>query len=122
MSFVRTSSLAGTCVGLRRRHLLPATRAAFAAPANAPTVDERYLLAEEPEGAADVIAVRKSAKDQQDVLVVGRIGGKKNPWIHGVAAFPIVDRSLKSCNEKGHTCPTLGTIAVPATCPRRWCS
>ena len=105
MSCVRTSSLAGMTLICAAGILLPATREAFAAPANAPTVDERYLLTEEPEGAADVIAVRKLVKDQQDVLIVGRIGGKKNPWIRGVAAFPIVDRSLASCDEKGHNCP-----------------
>lgn len=66
-----------------------------------------YVLADEPAGASDVIALRENAQDQEDVLVVGRIGGKKNPWIRGMAAFLIVDRSLIPCNEKpGHNCPT----------------
>ena len=55
----------------------------------------------------DVIAVRKDAKDRQEVVVVGRIGGRVNPWIKGAAAFSIVDRSLKPCNEiEGDTCKT----------------
>ncbi len=78
---------------------------ALAAAPGAPAIDERYLLKEEPQAAGDVIAVREKAKDQQDLLVVGRIGGKKNPWIKGVAAFPIVDASLQSCDQKGHNCP-----------------
>ena len=106
MSLARISSLAGIALACAAGIVLPATREAFAVPANAPTIDQRYLLKEEPEGAADVIAVRNKAKDQQDVLIVGRIGGKKNPWIRGVAAFPIVDRSLESCDQKGHNCPT----------------
>ena len=66
----------------------------------------QFVLAEEPEGAVDVIPVRQGVRDQQNVVVVGRIGGKKNPWINGAAAFLLVDRSLESCDEKGHNCPT----------------
>ena len=58
-----------------------------------------YLLASAPEGAKDVIAVREAAADGDDVLVVGRIGGSKNPWIEGRAAFSIVDNSLKACSD-----------------------
>lgn len=68
---------------------------------------EEYKLAEEPKDAADVKAVRHDAKDQDEVTVVGRIGGRVNPWIKGAAAFSIVDRSLKPCNEiEGDTCKT----------------
>jgi hypothetical protein len=65
------------------------------------------LSDKEPDGAIDVLAFRADAKDGQDVVVVGRIGGRENPWIKGTAAFPIVDRSLKPCNEiPGDTCET----------------
>jgi len=47
------------------------------------------------------------AKDRADVVVVGRIGGRKSPWVKGAAAFSIVDRSLTPCNEiEGDTCTT----------------
>ncbi|QDU77487.1 hypothetical protein Pan97_45570 [Bremerella volcania] len=59
----------------------------------------KYLLASEPEGAQEVIAVRESAKDDEDVTIVGRIGGSANPWVEGRAAFSIVDPSLKACND-----------------------
>jgi hypothetical protein len=58
-----------------------------------------YLLEAEPEGAQDVIAVRESAGDGDQVLIVGRIGGSANPWIDGRAAFSIVDKSLKACSD-----------------------
>ena len=65
-----------------------------------------FLLMTEPEGAADVIKVREVAKDQEDVVIVGRIGGSENPWVDGRAAFSIVDPSLKSCLECGSEgCP-----------------
>lgn len=59
----------------------------------------KYLLASEPEGAQEVIAVRESAKDDDEVTVVGRIGGSANPWIDGRVAFSIVDPSLKACSD-----------------------
>jgi hypothetical protein len=66
---------------------------------------QEILLEKEPAGAVDVLALKKDAKDQDNVVVVGRIGGRKDPWIKGMAAFPIVDRSLTPCNEiEGDMC------------------
>src|SRR5262245_47846656 len=68
---------------------------------------DAYKLTEAPKDAAEVLAARKNAKDQDQVVVVGRIGGRKNPWIKGTAAFSIVDRSKRACNEiPGDTCKT----------------
>ena len=58
-----------------------------------------YRLASEPAGALDVKAARTSAGDGEDVAVVGRIGGDEKPWVEGVAAFTIVDLSLKPCAD-----------------------
>jgi hypothetical protein len=80
---------------------------------------KKYLLQKQPERAQDVIAVRKDAKDQQDIVVVGRIGGRKNPWIKDAAAFSIVDRSLTPCNEReGDTCKTPWDYCCEATLPK----
>lgn len=64
-----------------------------------------FLLENEPNGAVDVIKVRKDAADGDDVVIVGRIGGSVDPWIEGRAAFSIVDNSLKSCMEDGCETP-----------------
>ena len=54
-----------------------------------------------------MIKVRKEAKNGEEVVVVGRIGGRKNPWIKGAAAFSIVDEAVKSCDQiPGDNCPT----------------
>jgi hypothetical protein len=67
----------------------------------------KYLLAEEPAGAKPVLAVRQEAKDGDDVVIVGRIGGEAKPWVEGKAAFWIVDASLKSCQDNpGDNCAT----------------
>ena len=66
----------------------------------------QFLLPAEPEGAGEVIQVRESAADGDDIIVVGRIGGSENPWIEGRAAFSIVDNSLKACSDiEGDQCP-----------------
>jgi len=65
-----------------------------------------FLLNTEPQGAQEVIQVRKEAKDDDEVIIVGRIGGKDKPWIEGRAAFSIVDNSLKACSDiPGDKCP-----------------
>ncbi len=66
----------------------------------------KFLLTSQPDGAEDVIKVREAAKDGDDVVIVGRIGGGENPWIEGRAAFSIVDGSLKACSDiEGDNCP-----------------
>jgi hypothetical protein len=80
--------------------------------------ESTMLLKQEPAGAVDVLALRKDAKDQDDVVVVGRIGGRRDPWVKGTAAFPIVDRSLRPCDEiPGDTCPTPWDYCCEADLP-----
>ncbi|MEX2027245.1 MAG: hypothetical protein WEH44_08085 [Pirellulaceae bacterium] len=64
-----------------------------------------YRLASEPAGAKGVKDVRADAKDEDEVTVVGRIGGDANPWIEGQSAFLIVDSAMKPCSES-EGCPT----------------
>lgn len=65
------------------------------------TDSKKYALATEPKGGIDVIKARETTKDGDEVVVVGRVGGKEVPWVKGLAAFLIVDTSLKSCAEVG---------------------
>ena len=57
------------------------------------------LLREEPAGAKGVKEVRASAKTGDDVVVVGRVGGRDKPFTEGMALFLIVDPSLKPATE-----------------------
>jgi hypothetical protein len=67
----------------------------------------KYRLSAEPGSPQGVKAARESAKDEEEVTLVGRIGGDENPWVEGQAVFTIVDSSLKACNEKDDdACPT----------------
>ena len=67
----------------------------------------KYLLSTAPDESQDVIPVVNAVEDGQDVVVIGRIGGDVNPWVEGLAAFTIVDRSLAACTDiHGDECPT----------------
>src|SRR5438552_3740594 len=66
----------------------------------------KYLLASEPTGAKGVKEMKQHAKDGDEVVVVGRIGGSLKPFT-GRAAFTIVDVSFTPCSEReGDNCPT----------------
>jgi hypothetical protein len=60
----------------------------------------KFLLNAEPEGGLEIIAARESAKDTDDVVVIGRIGGSLNPWVDGRAVFSLVDCSLLACSDE----------------------
>src|SRR5262249_5187365 len=64
-------------------------------------------LAEEPAGAKGVLEVKQAAKDGDDIVVVGCVGGRAAPLVKGRASFTIVDPSLRSCRDiEGDDCPT----------------
>jgi hypothetical protein len=58
---------------------------------------DSYLLAAKPSGAKGAAEVRKTAKTGDQVVVTGVVGGRKTPFVSGVAAFTIVDESAKKC-------------------------
>jgi hypothetical protein len=67
----------------------------------------KYVLAAEPADAKGVKALKADVKDGDDVVIEGRIGGDVKPWIENQAAFLVVDKSLKPCNEiPGDSCET----------------
>ena len=73
----------------------------------------KFLLSSEPAGGEDVSQIVKTAKNEDDIVIVGRIGGDAMPWIKGRAAFRIVDPSLLACSdekEDGEVC----------SCPTPW--
>ena len=62
--------------------------------ASSPVDSSTYVLAEEPDGAVGVIAARKDAQDGDEIVLIGRIGGSKKPWIEGRSAFMVIDASM----------------------------
>lgn len=74
------------------------------APAPETTTSPARLLVR-PEPALGVAEARKVAKDHEEIVLTGRIGGEEKPFVEGVAAFTIVDRSLDPC-PAAEGCPT----------------
>lgn len=67
----------------------------------------KLMLPAPPEASQTVIGAREVAKDGDELVITGRIGGSLEPWVEGRAAFQIVDASLTPCSEKtGDSCPT----------------
>ena len=65
-----------------------------------------YLLTSQPADPLEVKELLGQAKDGDEVMVIGRIGGEKDPWVEGLAMFNLVDSSLVPCNEiPGDKCP-----------------
>lgn len=74
---------------------------------SASALDTKLLLKAQPSDAKHVIDARNEAKDGDEIVVTGRIGGDVDPWVKGRAAFVIVDPSLVPCSEReGDSCPT----------------
>jgi len=78
--------------------------AAVGARAAADVESAAHRLAAEPAGAKDLAAVYGEAEDGDDVVVVGRIGGRGSPWVENLAAFTIVDPAAV---PRASCCPNL---------------
>jgi hypothetical protein len=90
-----------------------------AKPAGPSAEGQKFLLASAPGEAQQVMAARADAAAEKEVVVVGRIGGSTKPFVDGMAAFTIVDNSLKACNAiPGDTCPTPWDYCCEADLPK----
>lgn len=84
-----------------------APQAGTAPPAkeSATALDPAFLLSESPADPVGVGTAHKESKDDDEVTIVGRIGGSTKPFIEGMAAFTVVDPKIAPCpDEEG--CPT----------------
>ncbi len=60
-----------------------------------------FFLEKQPENAKDVSEVRNAGtlKAGDEVVLRGRIGGSKEPFVAGRAVLTLVGRGIKACNE-----------------------
>lgn len=66
-----------------------------------------FFVEKQPESAKDVSEARKRGafKAGDEVVLRGRIGGSKEPFVAGRAVFTLMGRGLKACNENpGDNC------------------
>jgi hypothetical protein len=77
------------------------------APAGPTAAASKYFLTDEPASPKSVSEAKESAKDGEEVTLVGRIGGSVSPFVSGRASFTIVDTSFVPCSEiEGDSCNT----------------
>lgn len=90
-----------------------------AAPAGPAPEGAQFVLPAAPENAQGVLAVRQTAAGGEEVVVVGRIGGSTQPFVEGMAAFSLVDNSLRACSDiPGDQCPTPWDFCCEADLPK----
>ena len=65
-------------------------------PATAPT-PATWLVAALPAGAIPVAEAKQSAREGDQVVVRGRIGGRREPMTAGVAVFVMIDPAIPHC-------------------------
>jgi hypothetical protein len=64
-----------------------------------------YVAKTEPVGALPVGEARRTAKTNDEIALVGHIGGSAKPFVDGMAAFTIVDPKVAYC-APDEGCPT----------------
>lgn len=78
-----------------------------AKPSATATLPEGLFLDEEPDGARGVGEVKADEDATGEVVVFGRVGGRKDPFVDGSAMFLLADAEMKSCDElHGDACKT----------------
>lgn len=66
-----------------------------------------WMLTHAPTGARTVGAIKLSAVEGDTVVMLGRIGGRKDPITPGAAVFIVIDPAVPSCDQiPGDNCPT----------------
>lgn len=70
------------------------------APAASTKLPDGLFVDKAPDGAVDVSKAVSAAKEGETVVVRGRIGGKREPFVEGRAIFTMGDMVLTPCNER----------------------
>lgn len=84
-----------------------APRATDAGKQAAAVLPADLFVQEAPVGARAVADLKADTELPAEVVVHGRIGGRRKPFVDGAAVFLLADISLKPCNElHGDSCPT----------------
>ena len=71
------------------------------------TVPASLFVTTRPEKALDLLSVKNSAKEGDEVVFLARVGGRAKPFADGFAMFVVADPSLQSCELMGEEdhCP-----------------
>ena len=65
---------------------------------------KQMVLKTEPGDIKTIDEVRESLKENEEITLIGKIGGMPNPWVPGKAAFMIVDPFDPEAHDCGADC------------------
>lgn len=94
-----------------------------AAEAPLATAPSNWLLASEPGGAQGVTDAKSSAIEGEQIVLRGRVGGRKAPLTEGSAVFTVMDLAIPHCGDNpndacqtpwDYCCETPDTITANA--------
>ncbi len=87
------------------------------------TVAPSWVLTSAPAGAVAITDAKASATEGDEIIIRGRIGGRKEPLTEGSAVFTVVDLALPHCAQNpddkcrtpwDYCCETQDTISANA--------
>jgi len=85
----------------------PATPTGRTAPVATAALPAGLFLSTEPANALSVRQAKTTSQPSGDLVVRGRIGGRRDPFVTGSAVFLLVDKALPTCTERhGDGCRT----------------
>jgi len=99
--------LCWTFTGCERNKQGRHERTSASIPRDASALPAGLFIYDVPPGARSVAEVKAEVKNPGEVVVHGRIGGRREPFVDGAAVFLLADTGMKTCAElHGDTCPT----------------
>ena len=99
--------VAGFYAGCDRGDATQSSSTSGSTTANAEPLPANLVLTEAPANPKNVGALVKDAKDGEEVVLIGKVGGRKDPFVAGRAVMAVVDATQQSCKDiEGDNCPT----------------
>ena len=101
------SCTVASLIGCDRRPTEASEHSAGAAPLPAAALPADLFVDEAPAEPRSVADVKADVSATGDVVIHGRIGGRRKPFVDGAAVFLLADTSMKTCIElHGDGCKT----------------
>lgn len=72
----------------------------------AASLPEGLLVATSPGEAKNIMALKKDAKEGDEVILRGVVGGDRNPFVANRAMVNLIDLAIPTCKDNGEECPT----------------
>lgn len=96
---VLVATVLGLIAGCGEKPAGPAAATATGGAAVAEPLPAGLFVKTAPPDAKDVLAVKQALKEGDIVVVQGRVGGSRQPFVEGRAVFTIADLNLPTCAD-----------------------